>query len=68
MACAVLTLSEEECQKMFNEKQSVLLARYKLGARRSLKNARFLLSSNFVVLQAFVLYLVRYHLLGFSNP
>ena len=56
--CAVSTLDEPECEKMFGEAQKTLLSRYRHGTRRALARARFLGTADLMVLQAFVLYVV----------
>ena len=58
-AAATISMNEPECQKLFNEKKEVVLARFQSGARRALRIAGYLRSSDIVVLQAFALYLVR---------
>lgn len=58
MACAVLSMEEDECLKKFGEVRISLLSRARYGGRQALINAKFLLSSNFTVLQALYLYLV----------
>jgi len=57
--CAITSLSNEECENMVGESKSTLLARYQSTAQQSLIAAEFLRTSDLVVLQAFVLYLVR---------
>ena len=55
---AVLSMRDGECQATFGESRSTLQSRYRLGARRSLTRARFMGSSDIMVLQALVIYLV----------
>ena len=55
---AVLSMRDGECQATFGESRSTLQSRYSLGARRSLTRARFMRSSDIMVLQALVIYLV----------
>lgn len=56
--CAVSSLDESECEKMFGEARKSLLSRYRHGTRRALARARFLGTADLMVLQAFVLYVV----------
>lgn len=55
---AVTSLSTIECESMFGEAKSTLLAKYRLGTQQALVGAGFLRSSDLVILQAFVLFLV----------
>jgi len=55
---AVTSLSTIECESMFGEAKSTLLAKYRLGTQQALVSAGFLRSSDLVILQAFVLFLV----------
>lgn len=55
---AVLSMRDGECQATFGESRSILQFRYNLGARRSLSRARFMGTSDIIVLQALVIYLV----------
>jgi hypothetical protein len=55
---AVLSMRDGECQATFGESRSTLQSRYRLGARRSLTKAQFMRTSDLMVLQAFVIYLV----------
>jgi len=55
---AVLSMRDAECEVTFGESRSSLLARYRLGTRRSLTRAKLMGTSDLVVLQAFVIYLV----------
>jgi hypothetical protein len=55
---SVSSLSNEECLQMFGESKQILSARYQLGAQRALVNARFLKTTDLVVLQAYLLFLV----------
>jgi hypothetical protein len=57
-AAAVLSMRDGECRATFGESRSALQSRYNLGARRSLTRARFMGSSDIMVLQALVIYLV----------
>lgn len=56
--CAISSLDESECEKMFGEARKGLLSRYRHGTRRALARARFLGTADLMVLQAFVLYVV----------
>ena len=49
---------DNECQSMIGERQATLSFRYKYAARQALINAGFLKSTNFITLQAFVMFLV----------
>lgn len=55
---AVRSMHDGECQATFGESRSSLQSRYSLGARRSLTRSRFMGSSDIMVVQAFVIYLV----------
>lgn len=55
---AVTSLQNEDCQTMFGEQRSTLLARYAQGTQQALVNARFLKSLNMGTLQAYIFYLV----------
>ncbi|RFU24475.1 hypothetical protein B7463_g11863, partial [Scytalidium lignicola] len=57
-SAAMLSMTKEDCEKMFNESKEVVLGRFQLGACQALRNVGFLRSSDFVVLQAFALYLL----------
>ena len=57
-AFAVTSLSPGDCESMFEEPKLSLLAKYRLGTQKALIRAEFLRSSDLVILQAFVLYLV----------
>ena len=58
-AAATMSMDDEACKKLFGEDKEVMLARFQSGARQALWNSGYLRSSDIVVLQAFVLYLVR---------
>jgi len=58
MACALISITDADCMRTLAEKRSTLLSRYRLGCELALINANFLISSNFGVLQAYVIYLV----------
>jgi hypothetical protein len=55
---AVTSLQNEDCQAMFGEQRSTLLARYSHGTQQALVNARFLKSLNIGTLQAYIFFLV----------
>ncbi|KAJ9609778.1 hypothetical protein H2200_006106 [Cladophialophora chaetospira] len=55
---AILSMRDGECQATFGEPRSTLQSRYRLGVRRSLTRAHFMGSSDILVLQALVLYLL----------
>lgn len=56
---AVITSSSaEDCESWFSENKQVLLARYRFGLEQGLARANFLQTDEFVVLQAFVIFLI----------
>lgn len=55
---AVTSSSSDYCESTFGEAKSTLLARYRFGTQRALIRVGYLRSSELVVLQAFVLFLV----------
>lgn len=55
---AVLSLQPDECQAMLGESKTVLVGRYTTGTKRALSRAKFLGTSDLMVLQAFVLHLL----------
>ena len=57
-ASAVLSMSATEVEEAFGLSRSILAARYEVGAKKALINAGLLQSSDFRLLQAFVLWLV----------
>jgi hypothetical protein len=57
-AAATISMSDDECQKRFNEDREDVMARFQSGARQALQNVGYLRSTDIVVLQAFILYLV----------
>ena len=70
-AFAVTSLNPQECESKFGEPKPILLDKYRLGTQKALVRAGFLRSSDLVILQAFVLYLVSLpHLfhLGYLPP
>lgn len=57
-ASAARTLDESECITMYHEQKAMLLHRWHFGAQSALRRADYLRSSDIMVLQALVLYLV----------
>jgi hypothetical protein len=55
---ALMTLTDEEAVKSFGETKTKLLDRYRNCARQALMNAGVLKTSELVVLQAFLIFLV----------
>ena len=55
---AVTSLTDDDCVEQFGEPKSALQARYKYTTQKALLNANYLRSSDLMVLQAFVIYLV----------
>ena len=55
---AVTSSSNAYCESTFGEAKSTLLARYRCGTQQALIRVGYLRSSEMVVLQAFVLFLV----------
>ncbi|KAF7716974.1 Fungal Zn(2)-Cys(6) binuclear cluster domain-containing protein [Penicillium ucsense] len=65
--CVALTsLWPEEVDKTFGEAKKSLLSKFRRGAQQAFRNAHFLRSSNTMVLQAFMLYLLSMR--SFSDP
>ena len=60
---ATISLSEEECLDMLHDKRSHLLDKFQKAAEDSLLMAELAVTSDRLVLQAFILYLVNYDLL-----
>ncbi|KAI0152973.1 hypothetical protein GGR57DRAFT_503106 [Xylariaceae sp. FL1272] len=58
MACAVMSLSDADCMRKFGERRTSLLLRYRSACETALTNARFLMSSDFTLLQAYTIYLL----------
>ncbi|OOQ84245.1 C6 transcription factor domain-containing protein [Penicillium brasilianum] len=56
--CAIFSISEEECGKMFRNDRSTMIQRFHAAARQALVNASFLKTTEIAVLQAFYLYLL----------
>lgn len=65
--CAALTsLDDSEVQRSFGETRTKLLAMYRQGAQKALVNAGLMKTSNMVVLQALVIFIVGFtSLLGY---
>ena len=57
-ASAVLSMSSTQCEEAFRVPRPILAARFEAGAKKALINAGILKSSDFKLLQAFVLWLV----------
>lgn len=57
-AISVLSLTPNECLDKLGEDRAVLLSRYRNGTKRALAKAKFLGTSDLIVLQAFVLHLL----------
>lgn len=56
--CAVFSISEEECMKMFKQDRSAMMQRFQGAACQALVNASFLKTTELAVLQALYLYLL----------
>lgn len=56
--CAIVSMDDQSCQDIFNESRVVALAKYSTATQQALVNAKLLRTSNLVVLQALILYLV----------
>lgn len=54
---ATMSLTDEECQRRFQEPRSVLLSRYASATKAALSRANFMATINLVVLQALLLHL-----------
>lgn len=55
---ALTSLEKDQCLSMFGEPRDELLSKYQAATQQALINAAFLKSSDLMVLQAFVLYLL----------
>ncbi|VUC32998.1 unnamed protein product [Clonostachys rosea] len=55
---AVFSMVEEECLVQFNQSRSDMLAMYRVAVRQALVNARWLQTTEMLVLQAYVLFLI----------
>lgn len=60
---ALVSLRADEVEKSFGESKKKLLSRCRRGAQLALSKASFLRTSNLMVLQAFMLYLVSLYIL-----
>ncbi|KAI1260332.1 hypothetical protein F5Y18DRAFT_420135 [Xylariaceae sp. FL1019] len=58
MACAVMSLNDTDCMRRFGERRASLLSKYRSACETALANARFLMSCNFTLLQAYTIYLI----------
>ncbi|KAF2492669.1 hypothetical protein BU16DRAFT_513829 [Lophium mytilinum] len=56
--CAINTLDDSECDAILGQSKVACVRRFRTGSRQALVNAGLLKSSDIVVLQAFVLYLI----------
>lgn len=57
-SAAVMSLKDSECRRRFGESRKSLLTSYTSSTRTALSRARFMKTSNIVVLQALVIYLM----------
>ncbi|KAK6360088.1 hypothetical protein TWF730_006242 [Orbilia blumenaviensis] len=57
-ALTVSSLDSRQCQNLFQESRNDLLARYRFAAQHALKNAGTLKTTDLIVLQAFVFFLL----------
>lgn len=57
-SAAVFSIADDECEMKLGESRKVLLARYRHATRKALARARFMATSELVVLQAFTIYLL----------
>lgn len=64
---ALVSMEPGDVERSFGESKRTLLSRYKQGAQLAFKNASLLRTSSLTVLQAFMLYLVCFHLLHQSS-
>ncbi|KIX96500.1 uncharacterized protein Z520_07766 [Fonsecaea multimorphosa CBS 102226] len=55
---ALYSIDDDECEMKLGEPRKILLARYRHATRKALARARFMATSELVVLQAFFLYLL----------
>lgn len=58
LACTAESLLDQDCRKEFASSKSSMLAAYLKLSERALSNAKFLVTSSLVTLQAFSFYLV----------
>lgn len=64
---AVMSLTDEQVRDTFKEEKSRLMSKYHRGTQQALVNAGFMRTSDLVVLQAFLLYLVSQKFSAFSH-
>ncbi|KAL2433717.1 Aurofusarin cluster transcription factor aurR2 [Exophiala dermatitidis] len=57
-SAAVFSMEDDECEIKLGESRKALLARYRHATRKALARARFMGTSDIMVLQAFVLYII----------
>lgn len=55
---SLISLTNDEAEKSFGESKKKLLRRFRKGAQIAFANASLLRTSSFMVLQAFILYIV----------
>ena len=60
--CAVTSLSGAQCQAYFGERFEILNVKYRILAERALAAADYLNTTELATLQAFAIFVVRYHL------
>lgn len=65
---AVSSMEEAECQSVMRESKASALKRFRVGTQQALRAAGILRTSSMMVLQAFVLFLVRPHQHLFRPP
>ena len=56
---AIVSSTEQDCRDTFKESKSILLERYHHATQQALLNAGLLRTADPIVLQAYVLYLVK---------
>ena len=56
--CAILSISEEECMRVFQRDRSTMMKRFHAAARQALVNVSFLKTTEIAVLQALYLFLL----------
>jgi len=55
---AIMSLSDDECKQSFDDHRGALLSRYISATKAALSRAKFMETTNFVVLQALVLHIL----------
>jgi hypothetical protein len=55
---SIVSIADEDCERLLGEPRSTALRRYEMATQRALTKAKFLISSDIVVLQAFLYFLV----------